>query len=132
MANYKARIDDARLGRIRGSVVSPEKAVNDATTVADLCNHFLTAKLRKPESGGIGRRMYDEYKATTDRMIAQFGTNRRVDDLTSNDFGVLHPEMAKVYGPYRLGNEVQKIRTVFRYGYDAGIIDKPVRIGLSS
>jgi len=37
--------------------------------------------------------------------------------------------MAKRWGPVRLGNEIQKVRTVFKYGYEAGLIDKPVRYG---
>ncbi len=29
----------------------------------------------------------------------------------------------------RLGNQVQSVRSVFKYGYDAGLIDKPIRYG---
>ena len=32
-------------------------------------------------------------------------------------------------GPHRLAGTIQRIRTVFKYGYEAGLIDKPVRYG---
>ena len=37
--------------------------------------------------------------------------------------------MAKKWGVHRLSNEIQRIRSVFKYGYEAGILDKPVRFG---
>src|SRR5207253_829138 len=37
--------------------------------------------------------------------------------------------LAKQYGPVRLGNEIQKVRTIFKYGFEAGLIDKPIRYG---
>jgi integrase len=37
--------------------------------------------------------------------------------------------MAKDWGPVRLANEIQRVRSVFKYGYEAGLIDRPVRYG---
>ncbi len=37
--------------------------------------------------------------------------------------------MAEKWGPVRLGNQVQSVRSVFKYGYEAGLIDKPIRFG---
>ncbi len=94
-----------------------------------MCNRFRTAKLRQREAGEITARTYDEYVATTDRLVTTFGKGRLVDDLAVEDFEALRGEMAKQWGPVRLGNEVQKVRTVFKYGFEAGLIDKPVRFG---
>jgi integrase len=52
-----------------------------------------------------------------------------VDDLAADDFGALRAEMAKRWGPVRLGNAVTRVKTVFRYGTDNGLIDKAVRFG---
>ena len=62
-------------------------------------------------------------------LIAAFGEDRRVDDLAADDFELLRDTMAKRWGPVRLGNEVQKVRTIFKYGYESGLIDKPIRYG---
>jgi len=37
--------------------------------------------------------------------------------------------MAKVRGPVALGNEIQRVRTIFKHGYDAGLFEKPIRHG---
>ena len=97
--------------------------------VADLGNRFLTAKQRKLKAGEITAGAFHEYKARTDRLVAAFGKNRLVDDLAADDFEGLRDEMAERWGPVRLGNEVQKVRTVFQYGFEAGLIEKPFRYG---
>jgi integrase len=120
---YQVQRDDLQAGRTpRG---------NDAKglTVATLANHFLTAKTRKKESGELSPRMFDEYKAVTDRLIADFGKERLVDDLAADDFGSLRADLAKRYGPTRLGNLVQMVRTVFKHGTDNGLIEKAIRYG---
>jgi integrase len=119
---YKAVADDLHAGRT-------PRAKADDLTVADLCNRFLTAKTRALEAGEIGRRMFDEYKAATDRLVATFSKTRRVDDLAADDFETLRDAMAKQWGPVRLGNEIQKVRTIFKYGFESGLIEKPVRYG---
>lgn len=122
LEEYKVQADDLHAGRT-------PRVKTDGLTVADLCNRFLTAKLRQREAGEIGSRMFDEYKAATDRLVSTFGKTRLVDDLAADDFEALREAMAKQWGPVRLGNEIQKVRTAFKYGFEAGLIDKPVRYG---
>jgi integrase len=95
----------------------------------DLCNRFLTAKKRQLEAGEITARTFTEYRNTTDRLFAKFGKTRFVDDLAADDFESLRADISKSCGPVRLGNEVQRVRTVFKYGYEAGLVEKPVRYG---
>ena len=119
---YKAQADDLHAGRT-------PRVKGDGLTVADLCNRFLTAKQHQREAGEITARTFDEYKATTDRLVSTFGKARLVDDLAGDDFEALRDAMAKQWGPVRLGNEIQKVRTVFKYGFEAGLIEKPIRYG---
>ncbi len=124
LALYKAQADDLHAGR------KPRvKKVGEGLMLAELCNRFLTAKLRQRGAGEITTRTFDEYRATTDLLVAQFGKDRLVDDLASDDFEALRDTMSQRWGPVRLGNEVGKVRTIFKYGYEAGLIDKPVRYG---
>ena len=117
---YKVQADDLHAGR-------KPRVKSDGTTIADLCNRFLTAKTQQLASQEISARTFAEYKATTDRIVATFLSTRLVDDLRSDDFETLRAKIAKKWGPVRLGNEVQRVRTVFKYGYEADLIDKPVR-----
>jgi hypothetical protein len=96
---YKAQADDLHAGRT-------PRVKNDGLTIADLCNRFLTAKQPKLQADEIGPRMFGEYKATTDRLVSTFGKTRFVDDLAADDFEALRADLAKQFGPVRLGNEL--------------------------
>ena len=132
LALYKVQADDLHAGRT-------PRVQSGELTIAGLCNAFLTAKQQQYEAGEISARMYKpgptpaqatgEYKSTTDRLISAFGKTRLVDDLAADDFGTLRASLAKQFGPVRLGNEVQKVRTVFKFGSDNGLITKTIRFG---
>jgi integrase len=98
-------------------------------TVRDWCNRFLTAKTGKLNSGEMAGRTFAEYRQTCARLVAAFGKDRPVDDLGSRDFERLRADIAKVWGPVRLGNEIQRVRTICKYALESKLIDKPVDCG---
>lgn len=101
----------------------------DGLTVHEACNRFLAAKEAQRNAGDITPRSFADYFATCKRLIDSFGKARLVDDLAADDFERLRASLAKQYGVHRLGNEVQRTRVVFKYAYDAGLIDRPMRFG---
>jgi integrase len=101
----------------------------DGLTTADLCNHFLAFKQSLLQSGEITQRTFDRYHANCAMLVSISGRSRLLSDLRPEDFQALRGHMAKRWGPVALGNEIQMVRSVFRYGYEAGLIDKPVRFG---
>src|SRR5262249_13227595 len=64
-----------------------------------------------------------------DEIVAALGKGRLVSDLRPDDFADLRKKMAKKWGPHRLGKTIQFVRCIFKYGYDAELIDRPVRFG---
>lgn len=98
-------------------------------TLMVLCNHFLTHKKRLLESGELAQRSFDRYKAGTDFLIECLGRNAAVENLRPTDFEALRVKMARRWGPVALGNEIQIVRSVFRYGVEAELIEKAVRFG---
>jgi hypothetical protein len=50
-------------------------------------------------------------------------------DLDPRDFAGLCVKLAKEWGPVHLSVTMQRIRSVFKYAFDAGLIDRPVRFG---
>jgi integrase len=98
-------------------------------TVKDVCNAFLNAKRAKVDCGELAHRTWVEYKAACDEVVAAFRSNRQVEDLTTADFALLRVRMAGKWGPVRLGKVVQYVRGVFKYAYDSGLLEKPVRTG---
>ena len=101
----------------------------DGLTIGKLCNRFLEAKDQQLAAGEIRSLTRNDYKLTTDRLVREFGATRLVSDLRSEDFEALRASIAKTRGPVALGNEIQRCRVVFKYGYDAGLIDQPMRYG---
>src|SRR5207302_315908 len=68
-------------------------------------------------------------KATADVIVAHFGKGRLAADAGPDDFAALRAKMAKWWGPVALGNAIQRVRSVFKFGSDNGMIDRPVIYG---
>lgn len=99
----------------------------DGVTVADVCNRFLTAKTHLRETGEIKDRTFYEYHWACEQVIKAFGANRMAVDLSPDDFERLRAALAKVRGPVALGNEINRCRMIFKFAFDEGMIDRPVR-----
>jgi integrase len=122
LTKYLDQKDDLHAGR------TPRPAT-DELTVRDLINRFLTSKKMLMASGEITARTFADYHANCQRVLDAFGKNRLVDDLAADDFEKLRAALSSRWGPVAVGNEIQRVRSLFKYGYDAGLIDKPVRFG---
>jgi integrase len=105
------------------------RAGREGLTIADLCDQFLQAKDKALQASEITPRTRRDYEETTDRIVAQFGKHRLVSDLASDDFETLRSTIAKTRGPVALGNEIQRVRSVFKFAYDNNLIVQPVRYG---
>lgn len=90
---------------------------------------FLDCQGTALEAGDIHPRTFDEYNANCEFVVRSFGKKRFVDDLAADDFRALRAQMAKRYGVHKLAKEVLLTRTLFKFGVDAGLIDKAVRFG---
>jgi len=98
-------------------------------TVRDLCNRFLTTKRRLLARGEIATRTFQEYHNVCKRIIDVFGKTRMVEDLAADEFERLRATMAKTLGSVSLGNEIGRVRMVFKYADDRGLIERRVRYG---
>lgn len=122
LEKYQAERDDLHAGRI--------PCVNgDRLTVSGLCNRFMTAKEQSLGAGDIVRQTFNDYLASCKLTVDSFGRTRLVADLAADDFSQLRASIAKRRGPASLGIEVQRIRTCFRFAYDAGLIEHSMRFG---
>jgi integrase len=115
-----------REARLAGCIPRDEAVV---LTVEDLCDYFLNSKRPLLTGGEITKRTFDEYFATCERLVKTFHAIRPVDDLRPDDFDRLRAKVAKTWGPVRLANEVQRVRSVFKFGFENGLIERPVRFG---
>jgi integrase len=98
-------------------------------TVKELVNQFLDAKGTLVESGELTNRSWQDYKAGCDLIVSPFGKGGLVADLDPEDFAALRGMMARKRGPVTLGNVIQRLRVVFRFAADNGLIDRPACYG---
>lgn len=101
----------------------------DTPLVKDVCNAFRSFKKDQLEAGGLSSRSFGEYDATCGRLVKAFGRLRPVADLIADDFRRLRARIARQWGPVRLANEIQRVRSIFKYAYEIGLLKEPVRFG---
>jgi len=94
-----------------------------------LCDQFYHAKQQRHEAGEISARSLDDYDRTCKGIVDAFGRGRLVTDLAAKDFAAFRSQLAKTRGPGSLGNEINRVRMVFKFGFDNGLIDRPMRYG---
>jgi integrase len=105
------------------------REVSAGVTIKELCNRFLNAKQALVDSGELTKRSWQDYKAACDLIVSRFGKSRLVADLDPEDFSALRTKLAVKWGPVTLGNVIQRMRVVFKFAWDDGLIDRPVRYG---
>jgi integrase len=98
-------------------------------TVKRLVNRFLYDKEMLCAAGEITPRTWGDYKVTGERLIKILGGRRPVLKLTSADFTRLRAALAKTLGPVALGNEINRVRVLFKFAADNALIDRPVLFG---
>jgi hypothetical protein len=122
LTKYLEQQDALHAGHTPGS--DPE-----ALTVKDLANADLNAKQTLVDAGELSPRTWGEYKETADLLVSHFGKARLVADLGTSDFATLRKCMAKRWGPVRLGNAIQRVRSMFKDAADNDLVERPVRYG---
>jgi hypothetical protein len=122
LQRYVEQRDDLYAGR------KPRRK-GDGLTIKDLVKRFLAAKKARVAAGELALgTFHDQYK-TCKRVLLVFGADRLVDDLAPDDFEVLRTQIAKTYGKLSRKVEIKRVRSIFRYAYEANLIDRSVRFG---
>src|SRR4051812_38666276 len=101
----------------------------EGLTVYMLCAKFLTTKNHMVKTGDLSPRSLQDYAATCKLIIKAFGKGRLVSDLGTDDFQKLRARLSRTWGPVRLGNEINRVRVVFSYGYKNSLLDRPMVFG---
>ncbi len=121
LAKYLEQKDDLHAGR------SPR--TRDGVDIRHLCNAFLTSKERLLDSGELTAKSFKDYYATCTTITGFFGNMRLVEDLRPSDFGRLRARLAKTRGPVALGNEINRMRIVFKFAIDSELTHRTIRYG---
>ena len=121
---------EGALARYHKWSADPEADLSsDAATVKELANAFMASKERMLESGELSPRSYKDYYRTCGNVVKFFGRLRLIDDLKPADFGRLRAHLARKRNAVSLGNEINRVRILFKYAVDSGLTDRAVRYG---
>lgn len=122
LARYVEERDDLYAGR------KPRRK-GEGLTVKDLVNKFLAAKKARVDAGELALGTFGDQYKTCKRVLSVFGGHRLVEDLDPDDFEALRTNIAKTYGKLSRKVEIKRVRSIFRYAYEAHLVDTPVRFG---
>lgn len=101
----------------------------DGLPLVDLADEFLMEKDELLLQGELSRRSYADYRRTCERLLDLLGKHRRVQELSHRDFRGVRITLSKTLGHVAIGNEMQRMRTIFKFGYDNGLLLSPVNFG---
>src|SRR5262245_20700562 len=121
LKEYARVREDLEAGR------KPRPADDEARTVADVVNSFLTEKRRRVDAGELSARTWSDYDAACEAVVESFGRDGAVSDLRPDDFAKLRASVAGRLGPVSVLNLVTRVRVLFKHAFDFGLIDTPVR-----
>ena len=98
-------------------------------TIRGLGNKFLAFKRDQVKAGELSVQTFDRYKRMTDLLVKTFGANRIVETLQPHDFQRLRRIMSRRWGVFARANEIQMVRTAFKFVYEQDLIKSPVKFG---
>lgn len=117
LAVYEQEKNDLHAGRAPRAEQAAEQL-----TVRLLCAKFLAWKLHLKDAGELSPHTLSKYSDACKLLMNVLGRGRLVSDLRPDDFEKLRKRMARTWGPVRIGNFVNAIRTVFNYGVKNGLM----------
>jgi integrase len=121
LALWLKQKDDLLAGR------EPENG--DGLTIGRLSNLFLTSKQRLVDSGELKPATWHDYHRTCQRVIKVLGAGRLVANLRPADFEELRADFATTHNAVTLCDDITRARVLFKYAFDADLIDQPVKYG---
>ncbi len=115
--------DDLLAGR------RPRRKDDDALTVGKLVNLYLSGRQAKVKSGELAERTFITYKATCSILVDEMGAKTAVADLRPSDFAAFRSKLAERFSLLSMKVAIAQVRTVFKWGHDSELLEKPVRFG---
>lgn len=117
--------------RIRNEIElgNDPKPQDGAVTVDVAVNLFLDSKDAKVQSGDLSKATFNQYKLVCSWLKANLGEHRLVESIGPQDFVRLRARFPNDWTTTTIANQIVLVRTILKWVYDAGLIDKPVRYG---
>ena len=128
LEKYLDQVDEIQAGR------DPRRtgvALVSSTELSayDLCNLFLERQQRRVDSGEVTRRHFSDNLKSCRRFMAHFGKFTRAGSLRASDFSAYKAAFPATWGAEKTGNEIQRIRTAFKWAFESELIPSMPNFG---
>jgi integrase len=108
---------------------TPREPAQEGVTLCRLANKFLDHKESLLNTGELSPNTFVDCHRTCKNLLDHFGKDRLLDDFRQEDFAAYRVALAKRLGLVALGNEIQRVRSLFKFAFDTELIAAPVRFG---
>ncbi len=112
---------------LRAGIVASKPT--EGATLQQLVNDFLNAKRELVESGERSERTLTELWRVGQQLGKVLGKTRLAADIGPDDFAKVRRAITKRCGSVRAANEIQRIKSMFQWGYENGKIPQLPRYG---
>jgi integrase len=127
---YLAERDEIHAGRDPRRGAASSRVSPSELTVAELCNLFLHRQWERSERGEITKQHFEDCVKACKRLVDHIGRFHRATAMTPTDFAAYKATFPKTWGAEMCGGHIQKIRSVFRWAAEAGVLPSMPAFGL--
>lgn len=128
LRKYLDEVDEIQAGR------DPRKTAvvglsSSELSVYDLCNLFLERQEARAKAGEVSNRHFSDCLKTCRMVMKHFGKFMRAAGLRTDDFKGLRQGFPATWGPITTANEIQRIRTLFKWAAESELIENVPNFG---
>jgi integrase len=120
---WLAEKDELLAGRV------PRAQLPEGVTLRDLAIAYLRQQKASMDNGELSSRTFQDNHRTCASLIEHFGKHRLLDDMRQDDFAAYRVALAKRLGPVSLGNSIQRVRSIFKFALESGMVKTLVLFG---
>lgn len=117
-----------RIGNDLRNGIEPSKETA-AVSLGQLVNEFLNAKRQLVESGERSERTLTELIAGGRVLCKVLGKTHPADSIGPDDFARVRQDIVKRCGSIRSANQISRIKSIFKWGFENGKIPHLPRYG---
>ncbi len=121
LRKYLDEIDEIQAGRDPRRV-GVAQVSSDTITIAQVCNLFLERQETRVHAGEITRRRFTDNLRACVRFSEHFGKFMKAVSLRAADFSAYKAGFPVTWGAERIGDEIQRMRSVFRWAFESELI----------
>ena len=106
-----------------------DEVTDTAPTVKNVLLEFCRSKKQLVEQNKLTKRSLIDYKSTCKRFIEFVGEFVWITDLKPEHFQGYQESIASRRNIVSTGNEVTRVKTIFKWAYEAEHLDRPMKFG---